>query len=97
MKNQKTKVATTKSEDALGLAHLLYDIYMASKGDDKIIKGQNHANEQQTTRFIDSSGDSCWLSFASLVPGVSTIVCKERTCLVRRLQSLCAGFRQRSS
>lgn len=49
IKNQKADTPSTKSEDALELAHLLYDIYIASKGDDNLIKGQNHANEQSKT------------------------------------------------
>lgn len=49
VKNQQADTPSTKSEDALELAQLLYDIYMASKGDDKLIKGQNHANEQPKT------------------------------------------------
>lgn len=49
VRNMKADKPSTKSEDALELAHLLYDIYMASKSDNKLIKGQNHANEQPKT------------------------------------------------
>jgi hypothetical protein len=41
------EVARMRKEDALSLAELIYDIYKENMDGDKIINGQNNANENE--------------------------------------------------